>query len=1122
MRASRTVKLAALWLCGCNVLAVVVAAQCTSVTQAPNINVTSDLTCYQSTSTLTAAAGVAVSGAGSVVLVAGQWIDLRPTVVANANGATVPTTFHAWVDTVPSAVSVWPSIGSGMTQPFTWTASSPSGWAHLNDLQAIIGRQLSGNGSCYIGYDVGPRILKLANENGIGWGSSAVLGAQATMSNSYCSINVGQSGVAYPDGNTVALTVSVTFQPSFSGAMNTYLDADDAGMGLSSGWQQMGTWTVPSGTLESITVSVPSGLTFTADGNTYTSQQTFQWAPGSQHTIGVATVQSGGTGVRYTFSAWSDGGAATHPITVPSSSAAYSATFTTYYFLSTGAYPTGGGSISPLSGWYNSGAGVWVSANPSSGYQFSGFTGALSGTTSPQWLIMNGARNVTANFAPVTTVTINPALPNVVPGGTQLFRALVMGLDNPNVTWFVASGPGTITTSGLYSVPSNVLPGTVVGIRAQAADGTTNQVQFGIIAATLAAFTITTSPPGLSMVVDGVPCTSPCTYQWNTGTQHMVATTAVQSVAGTQYLFSQWSDCAPLSHTIQNVGTDVTTYTATFNARIPISSSKGIATSHLEVNLGPLPIDLYDGSALDRVLSCDPVTGCFPGCSADKAVTQAHMQYLLSNYAIQGVTGVRFQFATRTFPSSAFDTSGNVQQSWVGHLANFFEDLKTFGITNVTPTPVWDDFTGAERQDYADKSLLGQACRPYPDTPGCPTLGQCPTPCDPNASSCTGPCPRLGSWCQTGSPLKLGKYLGFSPLLPYGADPNDQYNVDGSRDLGNNAYFCSPFNPGFWGWTKAFNVIDSIGCAAATPSACAALPSSCTAPGIVGCTNPDTGGLRIEEFDLENEVNLVDNTVQGRLIYDNTTGTPVFSYLGGALAKHGYTARVLTVSVNTPRPGDVSTLGPPLHPLYPCGSVYGDAAQVLPSSELIAAIGGGKIGTPSGYTLNGEMYCDGTPDTMISMPSQDAIPLITDMHAKPCLMGAGCDLSADATVPARDIFSMVWDFLYYRNLMGNIVIFGETSSSSVLSCNNDWDGPNPPVSPPNAPGITQEEVDGYRQSCLFGNTSCFVNGATVQAGVNPNPGNVVFRPWANAGASRKECESPLNIGAPNGPFKQQQ
>src|SRR5581483_7024074 len=97
------------------------------------------------------------------------------------------------------------------------------------------------------------------------------------------------------------------------------------------------------------------------------------------------------TGAQYAFYSWSDGGAASHTVTGPSAATTYTATFKTQYFLTTSVAPAGGGSIAPAGGWYDAGACIAVGASPTAGYSFAGFSGALSGATTPQNLSMISA-----------------------------------------------------------------------------------------------------------------------------------------------------------------------------------------------------------------------------------------------------------------------------------------------------------------------------------------------------------------------------------------------------------------------------------------------------------------------------------------------------------------------------------------------------------------------------------------------------------------------------------------------------------------------------------------------------------------------------------------------------------
>jgi hypothetical protein len=703
--------------------------------------------------------------------------------------------------------------------------------------------------------------------------------------------------------------------------------------------------------------------------------------------------------------------------------------------------------------------------------------------------------SLTRQAAPFLTISttgisvgVTPPAITLTAGQAQQITANVSGSSNTAVTWSL-SGLGTLTgaTSNTvqYSAPGTLSGNSTATITAtsQANGTTTGTAQIALDVP--ATFTITTSPPGLSLVVDGVTCTSPCTYQWTTASGHTLATTAAQAANGAQYLFSYWSDGWPLSHTIPD-GASATTYTANFTARIPISTA-GIWPSALEVNLGPLPVDLYDGSAINTNNSP------FPACSSNWVV-QACMQNLLSNYAIQGVTGVRFQLAVTRSPSTAFDSNGTFQQSWITNLTNFFGDLAAFGITNIAPTTSWDDFHQSSNLNLNyDNAIPPNPCEPIP-TDGCSGYSNCTTSSDapvPNAP---------------------GRRVSFSHLLPYGIVPGPDADGKGL----NSAYACSPINTTFfWGWSHHYSLIDQVAAAA------------------------QSKGLTIEEFDLENEVSLHNFTVQARLIYDNNPQamTAVLETLGPALSNHNYAATVLTVSSDTDMPGSTTPSLGPSNP-YPCASVYGDAAQLLGSSELLAAVGGALIGWPPYIAWNGAMACDGSANQgcgpvggdgwftcatrgMIYIPSgagayAQATRTVIDMHAKPCLAPNGpCDPSADATIPARDTFTQIQDFLLCRGLTGSRLTFGETWSNSSLQCNGYPDGPNPLANPV---GLTQETIHGYLQSCLYSSSPGCPTPVGCVAG-SPNPANVAFRPWANATSGTSVCESPLNIGAPNGPFK---
>jgi hypothetical protein len=221
-----------------------------------------------------------------------------------------------------------------------------------------------------------------------GWkNSGAVISIQATPAHGYAFSNWSGSGTG-----------------SYSGANNP------ASITMNGPITETGTFTQ---NLVQVTVQTNStGLAFSVDGTPYSSAQTFSWVSGSSHTIGTTSPQSGGPGVQYVWANWSGGGGISHTV-APTSNTTYTATFTTQYWLtmSNGL----GGTVSPASGWKNSGTAVSIHAMPANGYSFSNWTGSgtgsYSGTNNPASITMNGPITETATFTQIVQVTVqtNPA-----------------------------------------------------------------------------------------------------------------------------------------------------------------------------------------------------------------------------------------------------------------------------------------------------------------------------------------------------------------------------------------------------------------------------------------------------------------------------------------------------------------------------------------------------------------------------------------------------------------------------------------------------------------------------------------------------------------------------------------
>src|SRR5437667_320506 len=145
----------------------------------------------------------------------------------------------------------------------------------------------------------------------------------------------------------------------------------------------------------------PVGLAFMADGTTYSSATTFWLTPGSYHTVAVSTLQSGTPGVRYRFTSWSDGGAASHVVAFTASTS-IEANFSAEYYLDVNSSVSGASG----SGWYAAGATATASVAddtfavaPGERLAFRGWSGDAAGdglTSAP--IVMDGPKTAIAMY----------------------------------------------------------------------------------------------------------------------------------------------------------------------------------------------------------------------------------------------------------------------------------------------------------------------------------------------------------------------------------------------------------------------------------------------------------------------------------------------------------------------------------------------------------------------------------------------------------------------------------------------------------------------------------------------------------------------------------------------------
>jgi uncharacterized protein (TIGR03437 family) len=173
----------------------------------------------------------------------------------------------------------------------------------------------------------------------------------------------------------------------------------------------------------------PAGQSLNIDGTSLITPQTVNWIVGSEHSVSAPRAQAG-SGTRYAFANWSDGGAQSHTVATPASASTLVASFSPQFRMSMNVNPAGQGGIITMypvtgDGYYDSGAVLQVTATPAVGFSFSYFSGDLVGSSNPQSIAMTAPRSITANFSSATGGNVPPYAVDIAPfegaGVTQTF-----------------------------------------------------------------------------------------------------------------------------------------------------------------------------------------------------------------------------------------------------------------------------------------------------------------------------------------------------------------------------------------------------------------------------------------------------------------------------------------------------------------------------------------------------------------------------------------------------------------------------------------------------------------------------------------------------------------------------
>lgn len=144
---------------------------------------------------------------------------------------------------VPKPVSVSPSSGNAATARFQAIVTIPEGFKTIASTELLFHAPGNYTTYCDVKYDrMGNQfwIVSDAEE----WAGPSPFGSGTPLSNSQCSLNVN-TATAVGVGHTLTVTFPVTFATGFSGAKEIAMYAVSTS-GQFSGYEKMGTWTVPA------------------------------------------------------------------------------------------------------------------------------------------------------------------------------------------------------------------------------------------------------------------------------------------------------------------------------------------------------------------------------------------------------------------------------------------------------------------------------------------------------------------------------------------------------------------------------------------------------------------------------------------------------------------------------------------------------------------------------------------------------------------------------------------------------------------------------------------------------------------------------------------------------------
>ncbi|MDE1846046.1 MAG: hypothetical protein KGH53_02090 [Candidatus Micrarchaeota archaeon] len=217
-------------------------------------------------------------------------------------------------------------------------------------------------------------------------------------------------------------------------------------------------------TISAPSISGATGNILLLDGVGYTVlPQTLCYGQGVSHSYAFQTTVAGAANTQYVYSFVTGCGATTQSGTLSGvANCTLTGNYITQYYLTTSASPGIGGSVTPVSGWYNSGSGATLGETPSAGYAFNGWTGTGSGSytgasTTPS-ITLNNPITETGSFTSTTTSTTSTTSTSTTSTTSTSTTSTSSTSTTSTTSTSTTSTSSTSTTSTSTSSTSTTIP----------------------------------------------------------------------------------------------------------------------------------------------------------------------------------------------------------------------------------------------------------------------------------------------------------------------------------------------------------------------------------------------------------------------------------------------------------------------------------------------------------------------------------------------------------------------------------------------------------------------------------------------------------------------------------------